>query len=149
MQGDRRTDLINQYTITYEPHENRQGSHRIAAYDGRVRVLPDGATSTKDRRTLIRLRLATTYGNHGIDAAIRALQGLNLKMASPPTDQDRLLIRLQEGPFCGTELHLMHGYPQRIHELRKAGWQIESRPFCTVHNHRGNQARYRLVDGND
>ena len=144
MQGDRRTDLINGYTITYEPHENRQGSHRIAAYDGRVRVLPDGATSTKDRRTLIRLRLATTYGNHGIDAAIRALQGLNLKMAGRSTHQDQLLILFQNGPICGSQIPYMNRYAARIHELRQDGWHITDE-LCRVHDHRGNQARYTLL----
>lgn len=142
MRGDRKTTVINGFAVTYEEHRNHQGTHRIASDTVRWRVLPDGTTSAKKRYELISDALNASYGPG--DVVLRLVgKGLKVERISRATDQERLLILLHEGPFCGTEIGYMHNYPQRVHELRNKGWPILSEP-CRRHNHRGRQSLYYL-----
>jgi len=69
------------------------------------------------------------------------------------TQIEKVLSKLQiNGTWiCGTEFQkeFIPTYSQRISELRKKGWEIES-DICnrTTHSHKGSVAMYRLHDHN-
>lgn len=62
------------------------------------------------------------------------------------TQKAEVLARLFENPaVCSTSL-LRAGIPRaaaRVYELRRAGWQIETRP-CSQHRHHTRQVEYLL-----
>ena len=146
MRGDRKTTVINGFAVTYEEHRNQQGTHRIASETVRWRVLPDGHTTAKKRYELISDALNASYGPG--DVVLRLVgKGLKVERISRATDQERLLILLHEGPFCGVEVEYMNRYAARICELRDKGWPILSE-WCRRHNHRGRQSLYYLEGHN-
>ena len=58
---------------------------------------------------------------------------------------EKILSKLQMGPVCGTTFLQMFipRYAARIHELRRAGHQIQSER-CQLHDHETHQVVYRL-----
>ncbi len=62
-----------------------------------------------------------------------------------PTQRDRVLTQLRDGPTCGTEFSEMHipRYGGRILELRQAGFNITNES-CWKHQHYSRQTIYRL-----
>jgi hypothetical protein len=62
-----------------------------------------------------------------------------------PTQRDRVLAMLKEGPVCGTEFLSEHmpRYGGRILELRQAGYNITNEK-CGKHQHYSRQTVYRL-----
>ena len=66
---------------------------------------------------------------------------------SRPTQRDRVLAQLRDGPTCGTEFLEMHipRYGGRILELRQAGYNITNES-CWKHQHFSRQTVYRLRD---
>jgi hypothetical protein len=71
------------------------------------------------------------------------LTGLEL---SRPTQRDRVLAQLREGPTCGTTFLEMHipRYGGRILELRQEGYTITNEK-CWKHRHYSRQTIYRLT----
>lgn len=63
-----------------------------------------------------------------------------------PTQRQRVLAALRDGPTCGTEFLEMHipRYGGRILELRKSGHAITNE-LCRKHSHYSRQTVYRLV----
>ena len=62
-----------------------------------------------------------------------------------PTQKDRVLAQLRDGPTCGTEFLEMHipRYGGRILELRQEGHTITNEN-CWKHQHFSRQTIYRL-----
>ncbi|MEE9149965.1 MAG: helix-turn-helix domain-containing protein [Candidatus Tectomicrobia bacterium] len=62
-----------------------------------------------------------------------------------PTQRQRVLAALRDGPRCGTEFLEMHipRYGGRILELRKSGHTITNE-LCRKHQHYSRQTVYRL-----
>ncbi len=65
-----------------------------------------------------------------------------------PSQRDRVLAQLRDGPTCGTEFLKMRipRYGGRILELRQAGYNITNEP-CWKHRHLSRQTIYRLRQG--
>lgn len=63
------------------------------------------------------------------------------------TQRDRILAALRMGPVCGTQFLQMFipRYAARIHELRKDGFVIGTRP-CRMHDHSSAQIVYELAE---
>ena len=64
-----------------------------------------------------------------------------------PTQRERVLAQLRDGPTCGTEFLEMHipRYAARIWELRELGRDITNES-CWKHQHFSRQTIYRLRD---
>jgi hypothetical protein len=142
VKGDLQTVVINRHILTYERHENHEGTHRIASEHARIRVLPDGLTTAKARYALISQALRANQDHKDVILALMDL-GLKVERAGRTSDQERVLILLHDGPLCGREVEYMNRYAARICELRQDGWPIE-KERCVRHNHRGFQALYYL-----
>ncbi len=65
--------------------------------------------------------------------------------ATRPTQRDRVLARLRQGPTCGTEFLKMFipRFGAAIFELRQEGYNITNEP-CFKHQHYSHQTVYRL-----
>jgi hypothetical protein len=63
------------------------------------------------------------------------------------TQAERILSALRMGPVCGTEFLAWHipRYAARIHDLRRQGHQIETKP-CRLHDHESAQVVYELAE---
>ena len=70
------------------------------------------------------------------------------------SQRDRIIARLRRGPATRIELEQQENIPDataRIHELRKAGFTIDTDfvPVVNAHGTYSNCARYTLRDGED
>lgn len=65
-----------------------------------------------------------------------------------PSQADRLLDALRQGPVCSFRFYdhpgITHRVAARVHDLRKAGWRIDSTE-CDLHPHDARAVLYTLV----